>query len=82
MRVQQVFKGDTLTCIPLQKRDRFPPIIKLQVMDGSTWAITAGENIALGQIPEGYMLQHIDKYEVVFKTGSPSKSMRKKKKYQ
>lgn len=83
MRILMAYVGDTLTVSPLNKRERFPVIERLEVIDRTTYAIAAdifNTRIVLGDIKPGYEMVSKNKYEIIFKTKTPPKRMRRTKK--
>lgn len=71
--------GDTLTITPLKRKEKLPMISRLIVEKGITYGLTDGGKFELGQIPEGFTLDRMNKYnEIVFI--NPSGKPHKKKK--
>lgn len=81
MRIVIATYGDTLKVYPLVKKDRFPDIRRVEVIDNITYAILNdifGTKLPLGTIPPEYKMISKDKYEIVFKTKTPRKVRLKK----
>lgn len=70
--------GDTLTIKPVKKKEKLPFIYRLIVEQGITYGETAEGLFELGQIPSGYLLERMNKYnEILFRNSALKPKQRK-----
>lgn len=83
MHIEIIYSADrtTITCRPLKKKERLPPIRKIIIENGQHYIVPVGlfpENICIGAIPDGYKKVSADKYQIIFKNGNAPRAKRKR----